>query len=477
MRRSINIGVLLLLSACIAACSKEGTKQGNVVIIVSDALRQDVIGCYGGEALTPNIDWLAKNGVAFENAYSNGPWTVPSCVALLTGNYPTSYGSRPFAKSVRVDVPLSERLMSEVMRDIGYACFARVDNIHARIHGNIQGYERISSGQEVPTYLGGGDNKPELEEILGFELAGTKAYFHLFETLERILATPAEQRIMTLYWMLDPHSPYMPIPRFKNRIETDVSSLPRHPSYYSQGMRKAHDISPEERAYIRRLYVAEVESVDERVGYVIDVLRHTGRLDDTYIVFTSDHGEQLGERGAWGHGAFGKNSNYYDVLTRIPMIISGPGIPKGKRRTTPVSLVDVQPTLKELLSIEYADSMQGRSFAHALMGEDGEGFVHFTDVRDHEQMDAFLENGYKLIAHGDRSFELYHLPTDPGEENNLASDQPERVVRMFEKIEARRAQDLLRRIKNAGDSASDPTPMTQEEILKTLKELKALGYM
>ncbi|MCZ6766362.1 MAG: sulfatase [bacterium] len=476
--RSFGLRVSLFLAGYIAACSPNGgTKQGNVVIIISDALRQDVIGCYGGEALTPNIDWLAQNGVVLENAYSNGPWTVPSCIALLTGNYPTSYGSRPFAKTIRVDVPLSERLMGEVLRDLGYATFARVDNLHAQIHGNMQGYEGISSGQEVPTHVGGGENKSELEEILGHELTGPKMYFNLYETLERMLDVPATQRIMMLYWMLDPHSPYKPIDRFRKRIETDVSSLPRHPSYYSQGMHKAHDLSPEERAYIRRLYVAEVESVDERVGYVIEVLRHTGRLDDTYIVFTSDHGEQLGERGDWGHGAFGRNSNYYEVLTRIPMIIAGPGIPKGKRRKIPVSLVDIQPTLKELLGVEYADSMQGRSFTDALLGEDRQAFVYFTDVREHDQMDALLENGYKLIAHGDRSFELYHLQTDPDEEKNLATEEPERVARMFEKIEAHRAENLIRRMENTGETVTTQPPMSDDEIRKTLKALKALGYM
>ncbi|MCK5618807.1 MAG: sulfatase-like hydrolase/transferase, partial [Candidatus Krumholzibacteria bacterium] len=111
-------------------------------MIVSDALRQDVLGCYGGDARTPNLDWLAKNGVLFENAYSTSPWTAPSAVSMFTGNYATTYGCSPHAKTrrpgpIRIYVPRSEHLFVEALNQDGYVTAMKIENVNASMHNNL----------------------------------------------------------------------------------------------------------------------------------------------------------------------------------------------------------------------------------------------------------------------------------------------------------------------------------------------------
>ena len=114
-------------------------------MIVSDALRSDVLGCYGGGLKTPNIDWLANNGVLFEGAYSTSPFTVSSAVSLLTGNYPTSYISKtvPVVKWDRPLVVENETLLAEIIKEMGDDVKMDVENKVAIGQNNMQGLETI----------------------------------------------------------------------------------------------------------------------------------------------------------------------------------------------------------------------------------------------------------------------------------------------------------------------------------------------
>ncbi len=160
--------VLALLSFVAVGCD-DSTQQttapappANVVLVVADALRQDVLGCYGGEAVTPNIDKLAASGVLFENAYSTSPWTPPSAVSIFTGNYATSYPYSKVRKVVQAHVPDEERLLAEVLRDQGYDIAMRRGNYLIAMHNCLQGFEMLPDELRIRQ-----DHKEAIDRILG----------------------------------------------------------------------------------------------------------------------------------------------------------------------------------------------------------------------------------------------------------------------------------------------------------------------
>jgi arylsulfatase A-like enzyme len=365
----------------------------NVVIVVADALRQDALGCYGGEANTPNLDALARAGVLFENAYATSPWTTPSSVSMFTGNHATSYGcSDPSQASsenlMRIFVPHSELLLMEVLKQSGYASTTVVENGNAEIHNNLQGLDPVMEKGTVREFM-----PPHLQaQITGItrtKLNRSKAYLNAFVFLKQILNMPPQSNFVALYWMLDPHQPYIPIDKYKSKIVVDPSKLSKPLDYFEGRILDATDFNADDKRYTKALYNAEIESADERVGCVLRMLAHRGMLQNTIIVFTSDHGEQFGDHGLWGHGGMGRNCHYYDGLMRVPLILSGPGIPRGKRITANASLLDLMPTLKELLGVDYENDMQGRSLVAAMRSESGEArSLYFDDVQEHTQVDA-----------------------------------------------------------------------------------------
>jgi arylsulfatase A-like enzyme len=452
-------------------------EPGNIVIIIADALRFDVLGCYGGDVRTPNIDWLAEQGVLFENAYCNSPWTTPSGATILTGNYASTYPHSSIGPTIDLHVPLSELTFGEVLEELGYSTMAGVENLHARTFNVFQGFRFLPTGRSLNRRTSA-PLRAELARAIGTELDGPETYQSLYLALATVLQTPPTQRFCLLYWFLDPHEPYDPIDRFRAGVKTDPSELPRELAYYTSRTGRLDDMSEFERQYMWELYKAEVESIDERVGFILDTLRRSNQLENTTIVFTTDHGEQFGEHGEWGHGAWGKDCHYFDSLVKIPLVVSGPGLPGGERRRSPVSLVDLMPTLKDLFGIDYPSTMQGRSFAPLLFRDDEHHRpVYFTDIRKHDHVDALREGGFKLIAVGQDEVELYDLSSDPNETTNVAGDHPDLARRLHERIKAQRQENAERKAMNTAEEGDSTFVRSDEELRKRIKALKALGYV
>jgi arylsulfatase A-like enzyme len=486
------VGFLCLGHSGCKAPSPVKTQKYNVVMIVSDALRQDVLGCYGGEARTPNLDWLANNGVLFENAYSTSPWTAPSAVSMFTGNYATTYGCSPHAKTrrigpIRIYVPGSEHLFVEALNQDGYVTAMKIENVNASMHNNLQGFESIPDSvsfdnvaDDIKRITGGKAHDSPVYKVLGnTELIESPAYQNSFTVLSHLLELDPEKNFFLLHWMLDPHYPYDPVEKFNSQIVVDESALSQDKRIYSRVIHTMADLSTAERRYVRDLYIKEVESVDERVGFVVKTLKHKGLLDYTYIVFTSDHGEQFGEHGLFGHGGHGLGCHYYEDLLKVPLLIFGPKLPKGKRIKDNVSNLDLMPTLKDLLGVEYKDDMQGQSYKTLMVGDASrDGVLYFDDVRTHEQNDALLDGSFKLISLKDNNFELYDLAEDGGESLNIASSQPDRVASMYDAVLRLRKTNSVRQEKNiAALDEDDLRELPEQEKQDIIKKLKSLGYI
>jgi arylsulfatase A-like enzyme len=484
--------VFLFLNKNQIGVSKHSTNH-NIVIIVSDALRSDVLGCYGGDAETPNIDWLAEKGVLFENAYSTAPCTMPASVSMLTGNFSRAYGiiqkdehkNRTHKYSFYVND--NEKLFAEALREIGFDVKMDIENSIAARSNNLQGFEAFRKSRQM--------SKEEIaivENTIGVKnTAGNKKpllshkYNRLYDLLYYLLTVPENRNFFLLKWFSDPHGPYDPKEKFKKKIPLVLKKLPMKESFYSKSkvrefnkLVREKNFSDYEHFYIKALYKAEVESVDERVGYIIQALKHRKLLEKTFIVFTSDHGEMFGEHGRLGHG-----HDYYEDLVNIPLITMGPGIPQGKREKTVVSLLDLMPTLKDLLGVKYADNMQGKSFSTLFYkGSIQDRILYFdrisNTVTKKVDSDALLMNGYKLIINKENNryvFELFNLSDDPGEIKDIFRENREIVQKMFKKILDIRKDNKVRLKRNLAKIDKDVN--LDKEWKKTMEELKTLGYL
>ncbi|MEE9268794.1 MAG: sulfatase-like hydrolase/transferase, partial [Candidatus Krumholzibacteria bacterium] len=241
-RRLMNKTAPLLLSVvwlfAAASCSGPGqeeraslqkkTTRPNIVLVVSDALRRDVIGCYGGVARTPNIDRLADRGVLFENAYSTSPWTPPSAVSIFTGNYATSYPYYDFEKTIKVHVPDEEILLAEALRERGYDTAIRNGNFQAGLHNCFQGFEILPDEVWVTK-----ETMMSIEQITNVRVRDTSGYVNCLSVLSRLLSIPEEKNFFMVQWILDPHEPFTPARKFASSIVVDQSHLTKPAEEYT----------------------------------------------------------------------------------------------------------------------------------------------------------------------------------------------------------------------------------------------------
>jgi arylsulfatase A-like enzyme len=468
----------LVAAALFEGCSREKklppqepkTKY-NIVLIVTDALRQDVLGCYGGGARTPNIDQLAERGVLFENAYTTSPWTPPPAVSIFTGSYATSYPYSKFQKTIQIHVPDDEVLLAEALRQRGYDTAVKNENVQASLHNCFQGFDALRRSPYVDEVIS--EARETIVEIVDTRFRGHLPYLHSYHFLHYLLNIPDDRNFFAAQWILDPHEPFRPVREFEKRIVFNKSDLSKPHVQYTARKHIEGELNEAEVKYLKDRYLAEVESVDERVGYVIKILEYKQLLTSTYFVFTSDHGELFGEHDRFGHGR-----DYYEELIRVPLIIAGPGLPEGTRIGANVSLVDLMPTLKDLLGIDYPDNMQGESFKRFIFDDAGETKpLYFDDVREHVRVDALLEDGFKLIALRDSTCELYDLENDAHELNDVAAVYEDKVQAMLQKILVRRVENKHRQTANLVRLDGEKDELSEEEREELQKKLKALGYI
>lgn len=472
----------LLLGVLLLGCG--APPRPDLLLIVSDAFRADALSCGGGGTATPNLCRLAASGVTFERAYAAAPWTMPSSVAMVTGNSPSQYHltaeDQAIAPELRQRVyriPDGERPLGEALAAAGYRVEAVVENPVVMRGGALRGFGRLRRpGAESDR------SAAVLDPRLGF-VPRDERYLLMAGALAR-LSEPAETPQAFLYWIDDPHAEYRP-PR--ELLERDpLPELPRELEFYlglghrdapKRGRHKLRDqvgsMTPEELAFVRRLYRLEVESVDERVGFLLRALELSGRAERTVVVFTSDHGEGFGEHGDWLHGV-----SLYDELVRVPLVVAGPGAAAGHRVATPVSHLDLAPTLADLSGIEGLGETEGESLRELLAGgERTEPRPLYLTSPDRLDRDALVLGRYKLIAtRGPEAtgLELYDLEADPGETANLAEERPE-VRRELEAL-LERAHGKSERLRRAR-VASQARALVDETVEETERTLRSVGYL
>lgn len=438
-------------------------KQPNIVFIITDQQRFDTIAALGADhMITPNLDKLAKRGTAFTNMYITSPSCAPSRASLFTGTYPHTNGV------FRNDEPWQYCWVKD-LADVGYRT-VNVGKMHTMpIEGAFGFHERhVTENKDrdhpnLPFYL---DNWDKAFFVKGVEKPSRVTQRRKQDYGEQLGAWVWEEEeilhpdIFTCQmakWWLNrytgdgpfflqvgipgPHPPYDPTQEYLDMYDgvalPDV--IPADPEVQPEalrGLRKfmlgedadgvVHlpDPTQEQSSRQRAHYYANVTMIDKQVGQILDALETRGALEDTIVVFTSDHGDALGDH---GHS---QKWNMYQSTVQVPAIVAGPGIAANKTVTDNVALFDLGPTILEWAGAQVPDWMAAQSltpyFGDATVPKRTQVFAeHSNDalLTGTRLMTMLLDEHIKLVHFIDSDEgQLFDLSCDPKEQNNLWND-------------------------------------------------------
>ncbi|MEQ8766982.1 MAG: sulfatase-like hydrolase/transferase [Planctomycetota bacterium] len=419
LRRWFLLGTI---ACCGIACSSEPPPP-DILLITLDTTRADRLGCYGFERpVSPNLDALAGRGVLFEQAVSATPVTLPSHTTILTGLYPPAHGVRDNgAFRLPEGVPtLATRLAARGYRTGAFVAAYPLDSAF----GLARGFDHYDDDTSDPT-------RPKFEFLFDERSASVVTQ----AALEWIRKQDGETPLFTWVHYFDPHAPYQPPPPFDAEYEDDP-------------------------------YAGEIAFMDASIGDLLEGYEEARDLEHTIVAVTADHGESLGEHGEPHHGLF-----IYDATQRVPLLLAGPGLPRGKRiGEMQARTVDLMPTLLDLAGLTVPGDLHGQTLMPALSAPASHPRHAYLESLSAEltygwsRLEAVRTVAGKFIRAPKP--ELYDLQVDPEESENIASSGDlSRWTRTWEE---------LRRIAAEGGRADAAVRAASPE---TLRRLQALGYL
>jgi arylsulfatase A-like enzyme len=428
----------VLAAAISLACGRESAPPAppNLVLISVDTLRADHLGCYGyGRPTSPHFDGLAAQGVLFENAMSSTSWTLPGHASMLTGLNPFHHGAINPGTRIRSDA----RLLAEVL--------------HAR------GYHTVGvvNGEFVQPEFGFGRG---FDRYQVFDSRDPQA--HQTAVLATLRA-PGDRPVFVFLHYMRVHAPYhgpeSGIP-FARPYTGDVEpSLPKILERWKAAGAKGPILSPADLGHLVDLYDGGILAMDALLGQVLEVLA-TPPWRNTIVLLTSDHGEEFLD-----HSFLGHSFTLYDEVLHVPLLIRGPGVPAGRRIATLASLVDILPTVLDLLGLKAPAGIDGRSLQPLWQGtqvpSDRTLFLQTAMPLGGPVVLGARTRDSKLIVNpSPKPAEFYRLDRDPGERHS----EPESA-------EAAQLRTELDGIVQA------PVEKKQELSPADVERLRALGYV
>lgn len=445
-------------------------ENNNIIFIVADTLRADSLPFYNSNISLhiPNLERLCEEGILFLNCESQASWTKPSFGTMLTGLLPSQHGG------VNRHTALNPHTITiaEKLREKGYFTKAFTNNPHLRsIFGFSRGFdeyfEYIPYKQKftlsetlmlVWHYL-------QLGRIFGIDIQIRAYYLPAKDITEKVVwwikaGRPQDKPFFLLIHYMDPHYPY----GNREKGELLIHTSNEIPSFLAPVMQES--------------YLKEIEYMDKFLGLLLKELEKENLLEDSYIIFTSDHGEEFNDHGGWLHG-----ETLYEEMLHVPLIIRPPNSrsnteSRGIVVRSLVRLIDLPPTILEITGTEIPEMFEGKP----LLSYDCKLTIHNDNYSlaenefRNKRMKAIRVGNYKLIlAEEDypRSVspeEMYDLGKDPYEKNNLVNDPAYETVKnqLFEKISQFFPQT----------EKSIESEQSQVEIPQEIKDqLKALGYL
>ena len=424
-RPAAALAALVWLAGCgSSGPPRHGAAEGfDVLLVTLDTTRADRLGCYGHPtAATPTLDGLARGGVLFENAATVAPLTAPAHASILTGLYPPRHGLRANGP-YRLDA--GHETLAETLGRAGYDTAAFVSSfVLDRRFGFDQGFGTYDDRVAPKASLA-------MESIMERDARSVTD-----AAMSWLGARPAARRWFAWVHYFDPHVPYAAPAEFASRFPD----------------------SP---------YDAEVAYVDAELGRLIEALDEAGRSERTLIVVVADHGEALGQHGEPSHGYF-----VYDEVVRVPLILSARSLFPRPRvvADVPVSVVDVAPTILDLLGLEPAAGADGRSLSSLASGERGAVYIEsLSPYLEHGWAPLFALRGARLKYIEAPRRELYDLAVDPGETDNRIESAEHGAAR---DSLARELEALLLTFPPLEEVAGQALALDEE----TRARLVALGY-
>ncbi|MFP6638702.1 MAG: sulfatase [Myxococcota bacterium] len=421
---------LLGLIGVALGCGPDATQvraldpRPNILLISLDTTRADHLSVYGYERETsPSLRALAEEGILFETAYAPSATTGPSHASLFTSVSPVSHGVIKYGRSLDP----AWTTLAQALSRAGYDTAAVVSSY---VLGSRFGYDRGFDAFDEDFSQASVPSGVTLWE--GEEIAG-KFYGRADDTTRRALD-----------WLADRPDPERPFLLFVHYFD------PHDPYTVPEGYRPPFLPGPREALKRNRvifMYDAVLAYMDQEVGRLLAALGPLGLRDNTLVVVTGDHGEGLDQRGHWYHGV-----HVYEEGVRVPLIVSWPGrSAAGLRVASPVSLVDLAPSLLALSDTPAEAGFRGRNLADALAGgepPDPESPIwlyrrHYAPGDEVEGLSpageqwALRRGGWKLIVgESEGVLELYDLVSDPQEKTNLASERKDVVARLRTELES-----------------------------------------
>lgn len=412
----------------------------NVILITIDSLRFDHLGCYGySRSTSPNMDNLASGGSLFLEAISNGGHTPDAFPSILASALPAVGNPRAITQP--------RTTLAEQLKEVGYQTAAFHSNpFLSRFYGYSQGFDVFSDSLgEYSLWKGRIWMRTMARSPHGLT---AKTLAKLGKILRPLLSRVVRRPIVTaekitnqgqswlkgrregfFLWLhyMDVHHPYLPAPRYLSQFRDQPVSRKKMASLYRKMLKDPGQLSPSEVTTLIDLYDADIRYVDANIGSLLASL--AGDLANTIVIVTADHGDEFGEHGKFGH------QSLYDGVVRVPLIIAGPGIPGGTLVRQQVSLLDLAPTIGELVGINNVRTFQGKSLLPVIRGRENatDGTISILNKSDWgRRLIAYRTPEWKYIrtesldeANTLLSEELHDLRNDPQERHNLHGSENE----------------------------------------------------
>ncbi len=389
----------------------------NVVLVVVDALRSDTLGCAGHERVkTPHIDRLAREGVMFENAFTQAPFTWTSFGSMLTGKYPRRHGLVLMAAGSRMvenatlasHFEHARRTDGRNLQDDDYLSVSFHTGTLSTGSGLIQGfdlyYEQLAGRGLVVAESAWSVYRSELllnmlraklEQKAGGDVAGTAREW---------MGAHGARRFLAMVHLYSTHTPYDPPAEFRDMYVDPNYGGPLK-AFYAQHReaieRGDATPTPGDVQRITDLYYAGVTQADAAIGALMAELERQGTLDDTLFVVTSDHGESLGESSLFG--PLWEHNHMVNTNLRIPLVMRWPkGLPAGERVTAIVDEIDLLPTVCDLLQLELPEQtdeytqIDGTSLMPLIRGE--QASVREYSFAENANFASIQDRHWKLLV-------------------------------------------------------------------------------
>lgn len=437
-------------------------KRPNILILYTDQQRWDALGAAGNsEIRTPHLDGLAARGTIFSQHFVQNPVCMPSRISMLSGKYPSTLGI------THMGVPVPEKIITlpHMLAQYGYRS-ANIGKLHFLPHANRDhrlphpsyGFDHLEIADEpgvyedayrawvrrqAPDQMNGisagippaariwqqtmgiddgvvhrGDPQGRHDFDRGIPFAAADHLTHsafVGEQTAEFIKAAGGQPFLCIAGFYSPHAPWIAPQKYLDLYDPESLSLPQFPPHIDS-QRPSDENAPFSDAQLRRAkqgYYAMISEMDQVVGRILDALDESGARDNTIIVFTSDHGEWLGD-----HLRYGKGYPADDAVSRVPLIIAAPGGQESQECREIVEAVDIVPTLLELVGIQIPPFLQGESLAPLLAGSADRNKA--SALTEGAGWKSLRSKNFRYLAHADGRENLWDMREDPSAYHDVA---------------------------------------------------------